>query len=137
MPVPVRIFGSGGQQADLVLQNTSNGQVIIAPVPFVVTGIQVNPRNDLITGSNNGSLDNIDFLTANSVWLTPNPAENILTVNVSSDISIERLAIYNTLGQLLTEASGDQIDVSELSSGLHFITIYSNEGTAVKQFLKK
>src|SRR5690606_363501 len=56
MPVPVRVFGGGGQQADLILDVTSNGQAIIAPVPFVVTGIQVNPKFDLITGVNFGTL---------------------------------------------------------------------------------
>lgn len=137
MPVPVRIFGSGGQQADVTLQNTSNGQVIISPVPFVVTGIQVNPRNDLITGSNNGSLDSVDFSFSDAVWLSPNPADSVLTIQVPAEVLIERIAVYNTLGQLVAEGSTPELTVSALSSGVHFVAIYTNAGVSVKQFVKK
>jgi aminopeptidase N len=44
MPVPVRLTGSGGQQQDYVLNNTTNGQQFVVDVPFTPTGVVFNLR---------------------------------------------------------------------------------------------
>ena len=137
MPVPVRITGAGGQQATVVLDNTSNGQVIIAPVPFVVTGIQVNPRNDLITGSNNGTLSAEDFTFADTVSLYPNPVSGTLHINLPDNAALERVVIHNMLGQVVAIGTSASVDVSGLASGVHLATITTSEGVAVKRFVRE
>lgn len=137
MPVPVRITGAGGQQATIVLDNTSNGQVIIAPVPFVVTGIQVNPRNDLITGSNNGTLSAEDFTFADTVSLYPNPVSATLQINLPDNAAMERVVIHNMLGQVVAIGTSASVDVSGLASGVHLAVITTSEGVAVKRFVRE
>lgn len=137
MPVPVRITGAGGQQATIVLDNTSNGQVIIAPVPFVVTGIQVNPRNDLITGSNNGTLSAEDFTFADTVSLYPNPVSATLQINLPDNAALERVVIHNMLGQVVAIGTSASVDVSGLASGVHLAVITTSEGVAVKRFVRE
>lgn len=137
MPLPVRIFGAGGQQADLILNNTSNNQVIITPVPFQVTGMVVNPRNDIITGTNNATLSAADFDFADTVTLSPNPAREQLAVMLPGDAELQSVTIYNALGQIVLESTSAEINVGSLPSGVHFAAIVTTSGRALKRFVKE
>jgi aminopeptidase N len=61
MPVPVRIYGALGQQADIVLNNTFNGEEIIMNVPFVISGVEFDPERHLISGNSTIVLGNQIF----------------------------------------------------------------------------
>lgn len=137
MPVPVRVFGAGGQQADLILDVTSNGQAIIAPVPFVVTGIQVNPKFDLITGVNFGTLSTDDFSFNDAVTVYPNPANSVLNISLPDGVEVRSCVVSNALGQIVATSSNQLVDVSHLANGIHFVTIITDSGTAVKKFVKE
>jgi hypothetical protein len=39
MPVPIRVLGNNGQQMDLILNNTVNGELFLKEVPFAVTSV--------------------------------------------------------------------------------------------------
>ncbi len=137
MPVPVRIFGTGGQQLDLVLNNTSNGQVIIQNVPFLISGVLVDPKSDIITGNNSASLATSDFNLKQNIALYPNPTTGILNAVVPLGINIESAVIYNLLGQKVLESTAaTNWDVSELSTGIHYITLTTNEGKMQLKFTK-
>ena len=138
MPVPVRIFGVGGQQTDLILENTSNGQAIIKDVPFAVRGILVNPKSDIITGNNSGTLAVADFDLNKTVTVFPNPTTGILKVILPEGITVNRAEIYNLLGQKVLESdNATNWDVSHLSSGIHFIKLITNAGNAQIRFVKE
>lgn len=137
MPVPVRVFGAGGQQADLILDVTSNGQAIIAPVPFVVTGIQVNPKFDLITGVNFGTLSTDDFSFNDAVTVYPNPANSVLNISLPDGVEVKSCVVSNALGQIVATSSKQLVDVSHLANGIHFVTIITDGGTIVKKFVKE
>ncbi len=68
----------------------------------------------------------------------PNPAEDL--VHVKSDLNIESLEVYNTMGlQLIANhPNSDNIDISRLDSGMYFLKINSESDISViKRFIKQ
>lgn len=138
MPVPVRLRGNGGQQLDVVLDNTFDGEYFVVNCPFPITSIQFDPDNDIISKSNSATLDNQEFNTITGVKLYPNPAANMLYSSFENDGEILKATFRNTLGQVvMTTANDNSWDVSTLASGVHFITIETTQGIATLKFVKQ
>ncbi|MBF6641663.1 T9SS type A sorting domain-containing protein [Flavobacterium sp. J49] len=137
MPVPVRIYGAGGQQADLVLNNTVNGEQFIMSVPFEITGVAFDPEKHIISANSTATLGNQDFSMDNAVVLYPNPSADILHIQMPSSLVLEKATVYNSLGQKVLENNTVDFSVSQLSSGVHYIDIQTTTGTYHKKFIKK
>jgi hypothetical protein len=137
MPVPVRIYGSGGQQADLVLNNTSNGQQLIVPVPFPVAAIEFDPERHLISANSTVNLGSADFDLESAIAIYPNPSSDVLHIQMPITTNLQNVIIYNNLGQKVMEHSGPDFSVSNLSAGVHYIDIQTADGTFHKKFIKK
>lgn len=137
MPVPVRVFGSAGQWADLVLDNTFNGQVIYKSVPFTVTSVGFDPNKELISGGNSITLDTNDFEVA-GLSLFPNPSASQLQLNVPEGVSITETVFYNMLGQAVKRTSSNtNWDVSMLSHGVYILAVKSSKGLSKLRFIKQ
>jgi hypothetical protein len=65
----------------------------------------------------------------------PNPVNDYL--NISSNVKIEKVEIYNLIGNLVlnTTADTDRIDVSNLSKGVYLLTVYSGTQKSVKKLI--
>ena len=61
MPVPIRLIGAGGVFQDVVVNNTVNGEQFIVSVPFSVTGVQFDPKKDIISKLSTATLATADF----------------------------------------------------------------------------
>ncbi len=137
MPLPVRVFGAGVQQADIILDNTSNGQVFIKNVPFVVTSIAFNPKSDIISRNSTATLGTENFQLASAVKLYPNPASQTLHLELSNGVSMEKAVFYNALGQVIKEAKTETTwDISALPTGVNFIKIFTDSGVKQMKFIK-
>ncbi|WP_309641297.1 M1 family aminopeptidase [Flavobacterium sp.] len=137
MPVPVRLTGSGGQQQDYVLNNTTNGQQFIVDVPFIPTGVIFNPKKDIISKNSNATLGNAGFELDSAVAIYPNPASSVLNIEMPETITLKSAAIYNALGQKVGEFQTRNISVSSLSDGMYTIELLTSEGRLHKKFIKK
>ncbi|WP_445453074.1 M1 family aminopeptidase [Flavobacterium sp. 25HG05S-40] len=137
MPVPVRVYGAGGQQADLVLENTSNGQEIITAVPFPITNVEFDPEKHLISANSSITLGNQNFELENAIALYPNPSSDVLHIQMPSSTTLEKVSVYNHLGQKVMENNSTEFSVSSLSAGVHYIAIQTAAGTFHKKFIKK
>ena len=137
MPVPIRIFGSGGQQQDIVLNNTTNGQIFIQNVPFSITSISFDPDKHLISKNNNATLDNNVFEIESALEIFPNPTSALLNIKLPTIVAFQKVIVYNTIGQKVLESNSANIDVSNLSDGIYPITVVTSEGTFHKKFIKK
>lgn len=137
MPVEVRLTGSGSQFFDARLENSSNGQQFIVNVPFIVTGVTFDPNKHLISKNNTAALANLTFELQESIILSPNPANSFVELIVPDTILLEKVEIYNTLGQLISTKTTSQFNIEDLSTGLFIARIYTNEGVVVKNLLKK
>ncbi|MBL0013651.1 MAG: T9SS type A sorting domain-containing protein [Flavobacterium sp.] len=137
MPVPVRLTGSGGQQLDLVLENTTNGQQFIVNVPFTVTGVTFDPKKDIIAKNNSATLGATTFELESSIAIYPNPATTTISVEMPNSLTLKSCAIFNALGQKVKECSTKVIAVDQLSTGLYTLELTTSEGRMLKKFIKK
>ena len=136
MPVEIRLYGSGNQVFDVVLEHTSNGQQFTVDVPFVVTDVDFDPNRHIISRNNNATLGLTTLDFANVIQLIPNPSSSILKVNYPQNITMENIQVYSNLGQLVLESQNPLLNVSSLSNGIYYITISTSEGSFHKKFIK-
>ncbi|MBW4361155.1 M1 family aminopeptidase [Flavobacterium taihuense] len=136
MPVPIRVFGTGGQQLDLVLNNTVNGESFTENVPFTITSIIFDPNKNIISKSNAATLgrNNFELTTAQ---LSLNQTNDILTLNLTSGITIDKTVFYNVSGQKIkTTNSATSWDISSWTSGVYFMKVETDFGTKKLKFVK-
>ena len=85
--------------------------------------------------------DGINDEDITSFTIYPNPVENELFI--ATELRVEEISIYDiygreTMRQQVNKSTNQQvIDVADLNSGVYFVKIVTNEGEAVKRFVKK
>ena len=138
MPVPIRLNGAGGVSQDVVVNNTVNGEQFTVSVPFTVTGVQFDPKKDIISKSSTATLDISDFNFDQSIQIYPNPASNALSIDLPEGIEIESAIFYTVLGQKIMETKSEKNwDISSFTSGIHFLSVQTNKGTKQFKFIKE
>jgi hypothetical protein len=136
--------GFNGVIANWSLQNSSpciNAGDTTGNYPFL--DIAGNPRmvgyidigayeNQIITGI-------INDLSRNHFNMYPNPVTNFITFEI--DVNYLQVQVYNVNGQMLIDmklkAGSNTLDVSALPSGVYIIKLNTEDGIAVKKFLKE
>ena len=136
MPVPIRIHGSGGQQQDIVLNNTVNGEVFIKPINFPITSVEFDPDKHLISKNNNILLGNEDFDLEKAICLYPNPANDLVHIQLPTTLTLEKVTIYNNLGQVVLENNAVDFSLSSISSGVYEVQLQTSEGVFHKKIIK-
>jgi len=78
-----------------------------------------------------------DEIWAQSIDLYPNPATGILQIN-SKSINIEKVEFYSVLGTKVKVIKNgfNSIQIEELSSGIYFLKIYSNNNYVIRRLIK-
>ena len=78
---------------------------------------------------------NIDEINSGSFTIYPNPVSDKISVNGTENIN--SVKIFNSLGALVKHSRGAKdIDVSDLTKGIHFIQV-DNGNIMTKKFIKK
>ena len=79
----------------------------------------------------------------NKLQLYPNPATNELNIQLQDSTTNYKVAIYNTLGSMVFESNdqlsdnNNNINVSQLNSGIYFVKIIDNENKIYQKQLIK
>jgi len=120
-----------------VLNNTFNGQTFDMAVPFTITSVAFDPDRHLISRDSNASLGVANFATLAGANIYPNPAKDLLHVNLPTGVSLQKAVVSNTLGQVVLESGSDEINVTNLASGVHFVTVYTEKGNRTFKFAKE
>ena len=104
---------------------------ILGPTVTATATIKVNSA--VYAGINEFTLENL-------VTVYPNPTTDFINVSFNNNES-SKIEIYNQLGQvLITEivpASGKQINISSLNSGVYFLRATVGNKTAIKKLIKE
>ncbi|AWH86929.1 peptidase M1 [Flavobacterium album] len=138
MPVPITFIGPQSQVYDVVLDNTFNGQQYTVPLPFTAVSAVYNTQWDIISASTNITLSTNSFNRLSAVKLYPNPASETLSADLPEGITLEKAIFYNTLGQKVLETGSETSwNVSQLATGMHFITLVTSEGNVQLKFVKE
>lgn len=136
MPLPIRLFDVNGQSFDVVVNNTSNAQEFIVSVPFQVASLQFDPNKNIISKNNMVTLANSSFEIEKTIAVYPNPVKDNLHIQLPSNINLEKVIIFNSLGQKMLESSASDFSTSSLSTGIHYVQIITSEGTFNKKIIK-
>lgn len=136
MPLPIRFTGSGGQTHDVIVNNTVNGEEFIVAVPFAITGVIFDPNKNIISKNNTAALGNEAFEMNKAIVLFPNPSSDVVRIQMPSTLTLERIVVFNNLGQIVLEQNTSEISVRNLATGVHFVQIETSEGTFHKKFMK-
>ena len=87
------------------------------------------------------SLGTQDFEFSTYFNAYPNPAKQVLNIDVKKQIELSSISIFNTLGQQIVVIPNaqktTQVDVSSLKTGSYFIKVTSNKGSASGKFVKE
>jgi len=71
----------------------------------------------------------------NSIEIYPNPTQGIFTLNHSG---IEKVEVYNYIGQKVLENNQKTINISHLTNGIYVLKVYINNGkVGMKRFVKE
>ena len=92
--------------------------------------------------STNLSTSTTSLLSESEVLLYPNPSSSHITLDVKTDIKIERMTIHDISGRMIQSFHGvsnkSQIDISQLPDGLYHLQLIAKEGLlATKSFVKQ
>jgi hypothetical protein len=82
----------------------------------------------------NGVLATNSFVK-NSFSMYPNPSNGFVTIALENNLQLEKVNIYNTLGQLIKTEKNRSINVSSLSKGSYYFEVITNQGKATKTVL--
>ena len=138
MPVPIRLTGDGGVFQDAVVNNTSNGEQFTISVPFTVTGVQFDPKKDIISKSSTATLALSDSNFDQSIQIYLNKTSNAISVDLPMGIEIENAIFYTVLGQKIMETKSDKNwNISSFASGVYFLNVKTNKGTKQFKFIKE
>jgi endonuclease I len=72
------------------------------------------------------------------ITVYPNPAKDVLHINVNDAIIINEVSLYSFNGQLIKkdkELSGNKLDITSLSKGFYFVNISTNKGVLTKKVI--
>ena len=138
MPLPIKVTGTGGQIAYLVLDHTTNGQNFANTVGFPVASVQFNYENQILqknsTVTKDTSILAVESAEKELVKIFPNPVKNELSI--SGLTKEEKFEIYSLDGKLLksgTYSSKENIQVSSLSKGVYLIKIGNQNLKFIKE----
>jgi hypothetical protein len=126
------------------IQSINSGSLITASSSVSIGEIVINPVTPnqsssgligILAQVNQQTLEVPQFELSENVVVYPNPTESSLSFKSKSDLSNEKVSVYNTNGQLLFEKSinsSNSIDLSELSSGIYLIQLASDKSKSFK-----
>lgn len=76
-----------------------------------------------------------DSFVMGNFLIYPNPVSEVVTINLQKDLKLEKLNIYNTLGQLVRTETKNVISVNSLTKGTYFFEVITDKGKATKTIL--
>ena len=84
-------------------------------------------------------LTNIENITnPPNFTISPNPVDQILTLQLDGNTQPTQLRIFNTLGQLVVnQLFTKELVVSNLTKGIYVVELTTNEGTIATKFIKR
>jgi chondroitin-sulfate-ABC endolyase/exolyase len=121
--------------AEVTLANQTNGTCIIS-----FNALNGANYKATITDINSGIAE-VEF--SNAVKIYPNPATDILNIEIGAELNANSISIFTPIGQQLMNKQVEKgtnhqvIDINGLMKGVYFMNISSDKLSATKLFVKK
>lgn len=127
MPLPIKVIGTNGETAYLVLDHSSNNQFFSKTVTFQVASVEFNYEYQIIEKNSTVIHDlalATDFVNKDEVMLFPNPVKN--EINFKGISKVSEYEIFSSAGKLIksgTYKPSVSINVAGMTKGVYFIKI--------------
>lgn len=138
MPLPIKVNGTSGQVAYLVLDHTTNNQNFANLINFPIASVQFNYENQIIqrnsTVAKDTSILAVNELKKEEIKIYPNPVKANLSVSGIKDN--QKFEIYSIDGKLIKSGiySSDKIiNVNSLSKGAYLLKIDNQNFKFIKE----
>lgn len=112
----------------------SNGKV--GPKPAAGSNEGKGPSAGVRVYDISGILSSDTFVLEN-FNIYPNPTTDILNIELKENLSLEKVLIYNTSGQLIKETTEKTINVSGFAKGIYNVQVLTDQGKATKKIIVK
>ena len=138
MPLPIKVNGTGGQVAYLVLNHTTKNQNFAEQVNFPVVSIQFNYENQILQRNSTVTKDTT-ILSVNDggkeeMQIYPNPVKDRLSVSgINKDQPYEILSIDGKLIKAGKYSSTKTIEVQALPKGVYFLKVSNQNLKFIKE----
>ncbi|MCB0448227.1 MAG: T9SS type A sorting domain-containing protein [Gelidibacter sp.] len=83
------------------------------------------------------SLSISDSELPNDFSVYPNPVNDILHIALNNNSILEKVCIYDTFGKLMKTESSNTISINNLTKGIYFLEVVTNQGKATKKIIKR
>ena len=138
MPLPIKVTGTAGEVAYLVLNNNSNNQNFAEALTFNVASVQFNYENQMITKNSTVTKDTgilaVDDVSNKEIKIYPNPVKDQLSIaGITNDEPYEIYSIDGKLVKSGTLASQNSIGVNTLLKGIYLLKIADKNLKFIKQ----
>ena len=128
MLLPIKVTGTSGQTAELVLNNTTNDQFFTLPLSFDASSVSFNYENQILT-KNPTITNDTTFLTTSDykeipLKMYPNPTQS--EIRFSGVTKKQNFEIYSLDGKLMLKGvyePGTSINISKFKTGDYMIKI--------------
>jgi Flp pilus assembly pilin Flp len=77
----------------------------------------------------------LDSFVLGSFSVYPNPASEVVSINLEDSLTLEKINVYNALGQLVKTEKKTVIAVNSLAKGIYFFQVITNQGKATKKII--
>lgn len=104
---------------------------------FLAVGTPRNNGKAKVYDLSNVNLSINDFMITKKNYLYPNPTTSTLTL-MDKDIKVEYVTIYDNIGRLVKKTffKNNEIDLSNLTTGLYYIKLNTHNNTITNKVLK-
>jgi hypothetical protein len=80
-------------------------------------------------------LSNSNTFVLENFSIYPNPTSDFIKINLENNLTLEKVTIYTTLGQIIKSEKSKTIDVKSLAKGNYFVEVITNQGKATKTII--
>ncbi|WP_304344072.1 M1 family aminopeptidase [Chryseobacterium koreense] len=138
MPLPIKVNGTGGETAYLVLNHTTNNQLFANHLNFTVASVQFNYEYQIIqrnsTVAKDTTLLGVSDIANAKVALYPNPVKDELSVSGISNN--QPYQIFSMDGKMLKDGiyqSGQKVNVNQLTKGSYLLKVGEHQFKFIKE----
>lgn len=72
-----------------------------------------------------------------NISIYPNPTVDDITIRLPQDVSLEKATLISVSGATVKTTNISTVNISDIASGIYFLTIETNQGSITKKVVKK
>lgn len=106
---------------------------------FVAIGAPYNSGNGISSGhvriyDLSAALSSNTFVL-NNFSIYPNPSHDVLNISLKENLVVNKVTIYNTIGQVVKSVTTPVISIADIAKGNYFVEVVTNNGKATKKLV--